>query len=108
MTETVLSITAIRNKYPAPQPDGPATWAREADSAPCYCVGGAIILAHGGAEAFPNTAYLANWLQALNPCLTHEQALWFAADIINSNDAQDVEQAWALAERALTVYVVAA
>lgn len=117
MTErTPLSIAEIRRQYPEPISD------REFPKPQgTYCVGMAVMLAHGAwendSDSFPGEGDLAEVLCALNPALegprpgaTEEDVLEeieqslayaFAEQITSANDAGDVDEAWEIAGRAL-------
>jgi hypothetical protein len=91
-------VDEIRRKYPNPvrsggQPDD------------TYCVGGAFCLSREGRVAwnnFPISPYLAQELRLENPTLSDYDALEIANSIIDANDNERFEEAWAWLEKGLT------
>lgn len=113
----VQRVADIRRSYPDPVRQGDPPYPDG-----CYCVGMAVMLAHGvfpqSETVFPSNAEIAEVLRDLNPALGvpaedfigSEQAMTvedtlayaFAWRISGANDKEEFEAAWALAERALT------
>src|ERR1043166_2129107 len=91
------TIEEIRAEYPNPR-------SAFIGGAMCdYCVGGAIILAcQLGLERFPIKRVLAKYLQMLNPQLSDNEAMEYAYVITIVNDANDCDEAWTIANEALT------
>ena len=93
-----ITIADIRAQYPAPKTVAQGFYLHGA-----YCVGGAICLAEGSADAspFPDEGKLADVLQYLNPKLSDDLALEYADDLLTYNDKGNFAKAWAVATKAL-------
>jgi hypothetical protein len=100
----VKTIAEIQADYPTPctkDDDDGVSWR--------YCVGGAICLAHGFLTDtaghrmhFPEEDELATVFEHVNPALEATRAYTLALMVINANDTGLFDEAWRLAETALT------
>lgn len=94
----MLSAAEIQQRYPAPH-----VFLHGRRPAAQYCVGGAILRAHGLAQVgFPQRRTLASALATLNPRLCGTARV-VAREIMTRNDHGDFAGAWAVYDRARQV-----
>jgi hypothetical protein len=102
------TLETIRQQYP--QPISSADVNNFSAEETCYCVGGALMLAHGletRQQSFPTADILARNLLRINPALdklSPTQIPWaytFAVRMIRLNDRDKFEEAWEVAGKAL-------
>lgn len=99
-----ITMWKIRQAYPAPIQCPTERIITEYD----YCVLGACMMFtnHTGetlhSTRFPEPVEMEEVLLEINPQLTEERAEYFSKQIAFQNDANNIEDAWWLLDRALT------
>jgi dienelactone hydrolase len=99
-TTQMITMQAIREKYPNPEP--------AVEGATGYCVGGALVLFMGLEDPendtwFPGVKAIAEALQKANPALDYRSAERLAWDIIADNDHGYMDLAWDKLDIGLTL-----
>jgi hypothetical protein len=96
----MMTIDEIRAHYPDP------IAAADYTTGEGYCVGGALCRSAGWSDLqeFPMSGRIAEALRILNPFLNNQQSLayHYARAIMTLNDTRRFDDAWTLAEEALT------